>query len=81
MPKRGYRAIGVTLKEDDYLVLQERLKEMGYGSLSELVRAILRDRIRAKTLEVLVPEGRSTSTNHAYQGSNGGSPMEVFLGG
>ncbi|MEM2926550.1 MAG: hypothetical protein QXO94_03700 [Candidatus Bathyarchaeia archaeon] len=47
MPKTRYKAVGVTVDED-YRVLQERLKEMGYSSSSEPFRAILRCGIRVK---------------------------------
>jgi len=46
MPPRGYKAIGVTLKEDEYILLNNKLKAYGFEDLSDMVKAIIKDDVR-----------------------------------
>ena len=46
MPPRGYRAIGITLRENEYILLNNKLKEYGFEDLSDMVKAIIKDNVK-----------------------------------
>lgn len=46
MPPKGYKAIGVTLKEDEFILLSNKLKAYGFEDLSDMVKAIIKDNVR-----------------------------------
>ncbi len=46
MPPRGYKAIGVTLKEEEYTLLNSKLKAYGFENLSDMVKAIIRGDVK-----------------------------------
>jgi hypothetical protein len=46
MPPRGYKAIGVTLREDEYVLLNNKLRAYGFEDLSDMVKAIIKDDVR-----------------------------------
>lgn len=43
MPVRGWKAVGVSVREEEYPILMEKLKMLGFNSLQQFVKALLAD--------------------------------------
>ena len=41
MPVKGWKAVGVSVKEEEYPILMRKLKEMGFLNLQQLVKTII----------------------------------------
>ncbi|MEM1570339.1 MAG: hypothetical protein QXG56_06425 [Candidatus Bathyarchaeia archaeon] len=43
MPVRGWKVVGVSVREEEYPILMEKLKMLGFNSLQQFVKALLAD--------------------------------------
>lgn len=72
MPASGWKAVGVSVRESEYPILMERLKDLGFSNLQQLVKA-------------LIEEGDFTSKLHNFtskelkrRGKKGGKKEELW---
>ena len=48
MPVSGWRSVGVSVRVEDYPVLQARLRELGYRNLNQLVKDLINGKFTSK---------------------------------
>ncbi len=41
MPASGWKSVGASVREEEYFILMERLKELGFENLQQLVKALI----------------------------------------
>ncbi len=41
MPASGWKSVGVSVREEEYFILMERLKGLGFENLQQLVKALI----------------------------------------
>ena len=43
MPVKGWKAVGVSVREEEYPILMERLRGLGFNSLQQLVKTLINE--------------------------------------
>ena len=78
MPASGWRSVGASVREEEYFILMERLKELGFENLQQLVKALIhKPDFTSKIHDFTSKRAYPTSKGRGAQLETNGGSMEI----